>query len=66
MNYAIVAFGVILLIAGTTWMLDGRKHYKGPGLDVEGMLAGKVEGMDTSRNDSAEKAETETKERKFE
>ncbi|KAK0382815.1 hypothetical protein NLU13_9910 [Sarocladium strictum] len=30
MNYCIAAFGVILLIAGGTWIFDGRKHYKGP------------------------------------
>lgn len=46
MNYCIVAFGVILLISGATWFLDGRKHYTGPSLDVEGMLNGKVEGME--------------------
>lgn len=46
MNYCIVAFGVILLISGATWFIDGRKHYQGPSLDVEGMLQGKVEGME--------------------
>lgn len=54
MNYCIVAFGVILLIAGTTWFVDGRKHYKGPQLDVDGMLHGKVEGMDPLQNDSSD------------
>lgn len=46
MNYCIVAFGVILLIAGTTWILDGRKHYKGPQLDVDAMLDGKILGAE--------------------
>ncbi|KND88954.1 Choline transport protein [Tolypocladium ophioglossoides CBS 100239] len=46
MNYCIVAFGVILLIAGLTWVFDGRKHYEGPKLDVQGLTEGKVEGME--------------------
>jgi hypothetical protein len=62
MNYCIVAFGVILLIAGTTWFLDGRKHYKGPRLDVDAMLKGKVEGMDPLKDNSAEKVEVQAKE----
>ncbi|KPM44207.1 hypothetical protein AK830_g2371 [Neonectria ditissima] len=34
MNYCVAAFGVILLIAGSTWVFDGRKNYKGPRLEV--------------------------------
>ncbi|KAK3325134.1 amino acid/polyamine transporter I [Apodospora peruviana] len=54
MNYCIVAFGVILLISGATWVLDGRKHYKSPhlGLDVDGMINGKIEGMQPLQHDS--------------
>lgn len=48
MNYCIVAFGIILLIAGGTWVFDGRKHYEGPHVDVDGMLQGKVEGMEST------------------
>jgi hypothetical protein len=70
MNYCIVAFGVILLISGTTWILDGRKHYKGPSMDVDGMLNGKVEGMDPlqgeptgeSTGESSDKVAIESKE----
>jgi choline transport protein len=51
MNYCIVAFGVILLIAGLTWIFDGRKHYTGPILDVEGLIQGKVEGMDPGHSE---------------
>ncbi|KAF4119312.1 Gaba permease [Geosmithia morbida] len=38
MNYAVVAFGVILVISGSTWIFDGRKNYKGPqiGLNIDG------------------------------
>jgi len=62
MNYCVVAFGVILLISGATWFIDGRKHYQGPSLDVEGMLSGKVEGMDPLQHDSSEKVAVEAKE----
>ena len=37
MNYCIVAFGVILLIAGLTWIFDGRKHYTGPQIKLTGV-----------------------------
>lgn len=38
MNYCIVAFGIMLAIAGTTWILDGRKHFEGPRLGhIQGM-----------------------------
>ncbi|KAI0477158.1 amino acid/polyamine transporter I [Xylariaceae sp. FL0804] len=46
MNYCVAAFGVILLIAGTTWIFDGRHNYTGPVVDVEGLIHGKVEGME--------------------
>ncbi|KAK5990129.1 Choline transport protein [Cladobotryum mycophilum] len=44
MNYCIVAFGVILLISGSTWIFDGRKNYKGPIIDLDG-LTGTMVGM---------------------
>lgn len=62
MNYCIVAFGVILFISGTTWLIDGRKHYKGPSMDVDGMLNGKVEAMDPMKEESSEKVAVEAKE----
>ncbi|KAI1644666.1 amino acid transporter [Daldinia loculata] len=56
MNYCIVAFGVILLIAVVTWIFDGRKNYTGPHVDVEG-LEGKVEGVEAvlEPSDSSDK-----------
>jgi hypothetical protein len=62
MNYCIVAFGIILLISGATWLIDGRKHYKGPSLDIEGMLNGKVEGMDPLEHQTSDKGAVEAKE----
>lgn len=46
MNYAIVAFGVILLISGGTWIIDGRKNYKGPVVDIPGMFHGPIDGLE--------------------
>lgn len=46
MNYCIVAFGVILLIAVVTWIFDGRKNYKGPLVVFEGLEKGPVEGVE--------------------
>ncbi|KAG5953068.1 hypothetical protein E4U53_007037 [Claviceps sorghi] len=37
MNYCVVAFGVMLVIAGATWIFDGRKHYEGPRVIVPGL-----------------------------
>lgn len=34
MNYCVAAFGVILLIAVVTWIVDGRKNYKGPLINI--------------------------------
>jgi hypothetical protein len=57
MNYAIAAFGVILLISGLTWIIDGRKNYKGPHLDVDGLVEGKVEGFEPAQVDKSSKDE---------
>lgn len=44
MNYCIVAFGIVLIIAGVTWIFDGRKHYDGP--LVESIVQGKEAGAE--------------------
>ena len=36
MNYAIVAFAVVLIISSLTWIFDGRKNYKGPQIELVG------------------------------
>lgn len=53
MNYCVVAFGVMLLIAGGTWILDGRKHYTGPHLNIQDLIDGHVEGMEPVKLDDA-------------
>lgn len=45
MNYCIVAFGVMLLIAGGTWIFDGRKNYAGPYIEIEGLRSDQVQGL---------------------
>lgn len=45
MNYAIVAFGVVLIIAVVQWIVDGRKNYEGPQIDPAAMSKGVVEGI---------------------
>ncbi|KAI3321118.1 amino acid permease [Xylariaceae sp. AK1471] len=63
MNYAVAAFGVILLISGLTWIFDGRKNYKGPQLDVDGLVEGKVEGFEPAQiKNSSEDTPSKVKE----
>lgn len=45
MNYAVAAFGVVLVIAVFQWIVDGRKNYEGPQIDPEAMSKGIVEGI---------------------
>ncbi|TKX25823.1 putative choline transport protein [Elsinoe australis] len=35
MNYCIVAFGIVLIIAVVQWFVDGRKNYTGPVVEME-------------------------------
>ncbi|KAF2087070.1 amino acid transporter [Saccharata proteae CBS 121410] len=34
MNYCIVVFAIVVIISGITWIVDGRKNYAGPTLDM--------------------------------
>ncbi|KAI3393042.1 hypothetical protein diail_4781 [Diaporthe ilicicola] len=45
MNYAVVAFGVVLIIAVVQWLFDGRKNYEGPHFDSEALGKEIVEGV---------------------
>lgn len=53
MNYAVAAFGVVLVIAVVQWIVDGRKNYEGPQIDPEAMSKGIVEGI-TGGDESSE------------
>ncbi|KAL1584719.1 hypothetical protein WHR41_06852 [Cladosporium halotolerans] len=35
MNYCIVAFAIVLLISVAQWLIDGRKNYRGPKVEVD-------------------------------
>ncbi|KAL9049629.1 MAG: hypothetical protein Q9162_007120 [Coniocarpon cinnabarinum] len=35
MNYCIAAFGIILIISTTQWIVDGRQNYSGPKVDEQ-------------------------------
>ncbi|KAI5860925.1 amino acid/polyamine transporter I [Durotheca rogersii] len=52
MNYCVAAFGIMLLLSLLTWVLDGRKNYKGPLIVVAGIGRGdktaSVEGVSTA------------------
>ncbi|KAG5998361.1 hypothetical protein E4U52_000395 [Claviceps spartinae] len=50
MNYCIVALGIMVAIAGTTWVLDGRKRHEGPQL---GHIQDTKLSGDNSNKDSA-------------
>ncbi|KAH8690276.1 amino acid/polyamine transporter I [Talaromyces proteolyticus] len=34
MNYCVVAFGIIVIISAVQWIIDGRKNFTGPRIDV--------------------------------
>lgn len=34
-DYCVAAFGIILIISTFQWIIDGRKNYTGPRIDVE-------------------------------
>lgn len=58
MNYCIVAFAIVIVISAIQWIVDGRKNYKGPELDVQAMLNGEVEGLEPkATNDSGVRPE---------
>jgi hypothetical protein len=60
MNYCIAAFGVILLIAVGTWIVDGRKHYKGPLIEMS-MDGSTLEGASMAETTCTSSPEEETK-----
>ncbi|KAK7734304.1 polyamine transporter tpo5 [Cytospora paraplurivora] len=61
MNYAIVAFGVVLIIAVVQWIVDGRKNYEGPDLDAEAMSKGIVEGITSADSEQSGPEFTDSK-----
>lgn len=58
MNYAVVAFGVILVIAIVQWVFDGRKNYTGPQFDETALREGVVEGITGTKAETSEEIST--------
>ncbi|KAH7185896.1 amino acid/polyamine transporter I [Fusarium flagelliforme] len=63
MNYCIAAFGVILFLAVGTWIFDGRKHYKGPLIQMS-MDGATLEGASMAETTCTSNAEDDMKNHK--
>lgn len=56
MNYAVVAFAVIILISTIQWFVDGRKNFQGPSFDEAAFIG--VEGRhEEESNDYVEESD---------
>lgn len=58
MNYCIVVFAIVIIISGITWILDGRKNYRGPKIDegLEVLEATKVGQVGSAGGDKHDEA----------
>ncbi|PQE30599.1 amino acid permease protein [Rutstroemia sp. NJR-2017a WRK4] len=45
MNYCVVAFFLVFVIAVVQWFVDGKKNFSGPRVDLEGLGEGHVVGI---------------------
>ncbi|MCJ1227678.1 hypothetical protein MMC12_004334 [Toensbergia leucococca] len=54
MNYCVVAFFIVLVISTIQWYDDGRKNFKGPRVDLEGIENGKGVGIPVEETSSGE------------
>lgn len=41
LDYCVAAFGIVFVISSITWIVDGRKNFVGPRIEVE-ILSGEV------------------------
>lgn len=57
MNYCIVAFAIVVIISLIQWIVDGRKNYKGPQLDVNALVNGQVEGLNPETTEDKSRAD---------
>jgi choline transport protein len=48
MNYCIVAFAIVIIIATVQWFIDGKKNFHGPKVDLVALQEGEVVTMDPS------------------
>lgn len=45
MNYCIVVFTIVLAVSTFQWLVDGRKNYNGPKIELEGTVLTAVESV---------------------
>lgn len=45
MNYCVVVMAIVFAIAAGQWVVDGRKNYRGPSVDLDALGTGEVVGM---------------------
>ncbi|KAL2829759.1 amino acid/polyamine transporter I [Aspergillus cavernicola] len=53
MNYCVAAFGIVFIVSGFQWIVDGRKNFTGPRVAEEVMVV--VEGSAPSIDESAQR-----------
>ena len=46
MNYCIVAFAIVIIIATVQWFIDGKKNFHGPKIDLAALQEGEVMTID--------------------
>jgi choline transport protein len=59
-DYCVVVFFIILIISIVQWIVDGRKNFTGPRVNLESLQTGAVVGLDPSQdglNNSVESSE---------
>lgn len=51
MNYCIVAFAIVIIIATVQWFIDGKKNFHGPVVDIDAMKGAGEPAIDPIGND---------------
>jgi choline transport protein len=59
MNYCIVAFAIVIIIATIQWVIDGRKNFHGPQIDLAALKEGEVIAIDPTTSGSMEEKKLE-------
>lgn len=57
MNYCIVAFAIVIIIATIQWFVDGRKNFHGPQINLEVLKEGGVVALDPAADGKDDKKE---------
>jgi choline transport protein len=58
MNYCIVAFFIVLVVATVEWFMNGRKHFKGPQVDIAALKNGEVVGITAEGSNTSSNSQT--------